>query len=135
MVTVRLPEEIDVANVAGAGLDLAAALRDGPAVVIADLTGTRFIGAAGAGMLAGAHRDAAEAGGHLRIAASAPVRRVLAITGLDQHLAVYPSLAAAQAAAANSPTACRTGPSRPRPSLCASSATTSPPSSPKPATP
>jgi anti-anti-sigma factor len=96
-VTITLPAEIDVSNVTAAGLDLVSPLWAGATVVIADLTGTRFCDARGAAMLARAHREAVTAGAELRIATSAHVRRVLALTRLDRELAIYPTLPAAQA--------------------------------------
>jgi anti-anti-sigma factor len=99
-VTIPLPDEVDIANIADASRDLVAALRAGPVVVIADRTGTRFFSAAGAGMLAAAHRNAIAIGCQLRVAASAAVRRILALTQLDQVLEVYPSVSAARAGAA-----------------------------------
>jgi len=98
-VTVQLPAEIDLASSPGAGIDLAAVLWAGTPVVIADLTGTTFCDATGAAMLAGAHREAAACDAELLIAASPAVRRILALTRLDEELAVYPTLAAARTAA------------------------------------
>jgi anti-sigma B factor antagonist len=98
-VMIPLPDEIDIAKTADASRGLAAALRAGQVVVIADLTDTRFISATGAGMLAAAHRDAIAIGCQLRVAASVAVRRILALTQLDQVLAVYPSVSAARAGA------------------------------------
>jgi len=97
-VTVVLPDEIDIATAPGAGQDLAAAFGAGARVVVADLTGTSFCDGAGARMLVVAHRAAVAAGAELRVVTSSPeVRLVLAVTGMDAVLSVYPSLAAARA--------------------------------------
>jgi hypothetical protein len=70
--TVALPDEIDVDTAPGAWLDLMAALRAGPGMVIAGMTGTVLCDGTGAGMLAVAHREAVTGGAQLRIAASPP---------------------------------------------------------------
>jgi anti-sigma B factor antagonist len=98
-VTITLPVEIDMSNATSAGLDLAAALWAGQAVVIADLTRTTFCDGTGARMLADVHHEAVVLGAGLRVAASPRVRRVLTLTGLDEVLAVYPTLSAALAGA------------------------------------
>lgn len=97
-VTITLPDEIDMASAPGAALELMAELWAGAVVVVADLTATVFCDGSGVGALAEAHREAAARGAELRVAASPQVRRVLALTGLDQVLSVYSTLSAALAA-------------------------------------
>lgn len=98
-VVVTLPGEIDVTNVGEVRNALARALETGTAVVIADAAGTTFCDCAGVGALVHAHRQAAAAGTGLRVAAatSRKVRRVLELTGADQVLDIYLTLAAARA--------------------------------------
>ena len=91
---VPLPAEIDITN-AGEVFDrICAALAPGPATVIADLTATTFCDSSGVRHLLLAHRRAGASGTRLRFAvpAASPVRRILAFTGADQVIAVYPTL-------------------------------------------
>jgi anti-sigma B factor antagonist len=94
-VVVGLPDEIDINN-ADQVLDaLTRPLGNGLAVLVADASETTFCGSAGIGALIHAHRQAEAAGTHLRVAISPLVWRVLELTGADQVLDVYPSLAEA----------------------------------------
>lgn len=96
---VRLPPELDAHSALATGMELLTALRAGPGVVIADVTGSTFCDGAGARMLAEAHREAVAAGAELRIAVSLPVLRVLALTRLDAGLVLYLTVGAALAGA------------------------------------
>ena len=101
---VTLPPELDAHSALATGMELLTALRAGPGVVIADVTGSTFSGStfcdgAGARMLAEAHREAVAAGAELRIAVSPPVLRVLALTRLDAGLVLYLTVGAALAGA------------------------------------
>jgi anti-anti-sigma factor len=63
-----------------------------------DLGGVGFIDAAGLRVLASAAARAASRGGSLRLAAARrPVRRVLALTGLDRDIPLCATVAQAQA--------------------------------------
>jgi anti-sigma B factor antagonist len=96
--TITLPAEIDIANASQVCEELLRALRSGPAVLVVDMTGTSFCGAAGVGALMRARGRAFAAGIGLRVAVSAPiVRQVLEMTGVDDLLGVYPGLGAALA--------------------------------------
>ncbi|HEU5388430.1 MAG TPA: STAS domain-containing protein [Streptosporangiaceae bacterium] len=79
------PEEVDITNAAGlrgALLETAAA-RDGTLVV--DMSRTAFCDTAGIHALVGAHKRAHAERGELRLVVTTPaVRRILALTGLDQ---------------------------------------------------
>lgn len=91
---VGMPGEIDASN-AGEVLPLiTAACRPGVTVVIADLTATRFCDCSGLQQLLQAHRRAAAAGAQLRLAVlpGGPVSRVVELTGISRHVAVYPAL-------------------------------------------
>lgn len=91
---ITLPLEIDIANARYAGEQLAAACFPGAGMVIADLSLTRFCDSSGVGMLAEAQRHAHQSGTDLRLVVpSTAVLRVLALTGLDQSLLIYPTLA------------------------------------------
>jgi anti-anti-sigma factor len=96
LVTVALPGEIDFINASEVRDALALALDSGGAVVIADAAETTFCDCAGVRALIHAHRRAAASARCLRVAASSRgVRRVLELTGADQILDIYPTLAAA----------------------------------------
>jgi anti-anti-sigma factor len=101
---VSLPAEIDAANVGLVEAALAGALASRPAALIADCTQTAFCDSSGIAALVHAHHQAAAIGTQLRVVMTgSPVRRVLELTGADQLLLVYPSLAAAQADGSHPP--------------------------------
>ena len=95
---IKLPAEVDVSNANQVGQDLAAAVAQGASLVIADMSATTFCDSAGVTALVRAVRTAHTSGAGLRVATSAPaVIRVLAITGVDRLIGIYPSAAAAMA--------------------------------------
>ena len=98
-VVVALRGELDVTCAA----EIAAAVGVGAApgqLVIVDLAGLDFIDCAALRALAAAQRRARHDGGDVLLAApDGPVRRLLALTGLDSVLDTYPSVTAARAAA------------------------------------
>jgi len=86
------------------GLDLTSApalrekllglLRPGASRLIVDLSAVGYADASGLAVLVGAGRRAGLLGGWLRLAAPTPdVARVLSATGLDRHLATFPTVA------------------------------------------
>lgn len=93
-VIIALPPEIDLTNASGVPELITAACAPGVAVVIADLTGTSFCDSAGLRHLIRAGHQAAGAGAELRlaIAPDGAVSRVVVLTGINRHLAVYPTL-------------------------------------------
>lgn len=94
----KLPAEIDLANADQVYTDLATAVAQHASLVIADMTATTFCDSAGVRALVRAVRNANASGAGMRVAASAPaVTRVLAITGVDRLIEVYPGVAAALA--------------------------------------
>lgn len=96
---IALPAEIDMANADRVGQQLGSACTPGVRTVIADMTATTFCDSSGISMLVRAHRQAAASRTGLRLAVPATaVRRVLALAGMDQLLAIYPSLSQALAA-------------------------------------
>jgi len=95
---VPLPAEIDAGNIGLVEPVLASALAGRPAVLIADGTTTAFCDSSGIAALIRAHHQAAAAGTQLRVViTSSSVHRILEISGADQLLPVYPSVADAQA--------------------------------------
>ena len=73
-------------------------LAQDASLVIVDMSTTTFCDSAGVTALVRTVRQAHASGTGLRVAASAPaVTRVLAITGVDRLIDIYPSVAAAMA--------------------------------------
>ncbi len=91
-VVISLPGEIDLNNAGDVLALITAAFGPGVAVVIADLTTTRFCDSAGLRHLLQARQHASDAGVQLRlvIPPSGPVSRVIELTGISRHVAVYP---------------------------------------------
>jgi anti-sigma B factor antagonist len=95
---VVLPVEIDAVCARRVGDELAHALGEGVTVLIADLSGTAFCDSSGVRMLVEINRAAMDNGTGLRLVVpSASVRRVLELMGVDELLAVYPTLGEAMA--------------------------------------
>jgi anti-sigma B factor antagonist len=93
-----LPGEVDVSNADQIREDLFAVMAQDASLVIADMSATTFCDSAGVTALVRAARKANASGTRLRLATSTPaVTRVLAITGVDQLIEIYPSVAAAMA--------------------------------------
>ena len=93
-----LPAEVDVSNADQIRQDLAAVVAQDASLVIVDMSTTTFCDSAGVTALVRAVRRANASGVGLRVATSAPaVSRVLAITGVDRLIEIYPSVAAAMA--------------------------------------
>ena len=96
---VAMPDEIDIANAQDVRDTLLAVLNQGATTVIVDLTQTTFCACAGAGAFACAHQRARAGGGQVRLVARAPiVRRLLAVTGIEDLMPVFDSLSAARPA-------------------------------------
>ncbi|HET9972822.1 MAG TPA: STAS domain-containing protein, partial [Streptosporangiaceae bacterium] len=94
--------EIDITNASDVAELITAACAPGVPVVIADLTGTSFCDSVGLRHLIQAGDQAAAGGAELRlaIAPDGAVSRVIELTGIGQHIPIYPS---AQLAAASGP--------------------------------
>ena len=95
---VTAPEEIDLANAAGlkaalleaAGTELA---EPGRALVVVDMSRTRFCDSAGLNALVGAARQARADGGEVRlVVVGEAVARIVALTGVDRVIPIYASL-------------------------------------------
>ena len=106
--TVRTADGVTLAELAGE-LDLASApalreqllglLRPGFSRLVLDLSRVSFCDASGLAVLVGTGRRARLLGGFLRLAAVPPqVNRVLRLTGLHQHLPIFPTVWAATSA-------------------------------------
>jgi anti-sigma B factor antagonist len=95
---VTLPAEIDITNADQVREDLLSILNQGATLLVADLSETTFCDSAGVGALARTFRRADASQSEMRLAVSTPsVQRVLALTGVDRLLDVYPSVTAALA--------------------------------------
>ncbi len=93
-----LPDEIDISNADQVREDLLSVLNRGAATLVVDMGGTTFCDSAGVNAIVRAHKRATASGAEMRLIVAAPgVQRVLAITGVDQLIAVYPSVAASLA--------------------------------------
>jgi anti-anti-sigma factor len=98
-VVITLAAEIDLTNNEWACGQLNAAFARGAAVVVADLSSTRFCDCASLRRLLAVQQRAASSGGQLRLVmpSGSPVRRLADLTGLDQPLHIYPSVRGATA--------------------------------------
>ena len=98
---VTLPEYIGAAASGSIREQLLELLDRGAAVLIADMTGTLSCDRSGAAALVRAGQRASDGGAQLRVGVTAPaVRQVLAASGLDRLVSIYPSVEAAVAAGA-----------------------------------
>jgi anti-anti-sigma factor len=100
---VTAPEEIDITNATGLQAALLEAIQlepaqretaePGRAMVVVDMSRTRFCDSAGLNALVTADRRARADGGEIRLAAvGEAVARVVALTGVDRVVAVYATL-------------------------------------------
>ena len=97
-VVVILPAEIDITNADQVREDLLSVLNQGAVLLVADLSRTTFCDSAGVSALARSFRRAEASQSDMRLAVSTlAVRRVLALTGVDRLLDIYPSVAASLA--------------------------------------
>jgi anti-sigma B factor antagonist len=95
---VAAPEEIDITNAKGLQAALGQAAENGPGSLVVDLTRTSFCDSAAIHALVDAHKRARAEGGQVLLAVSgAAVPRIFEITGVDQVLPRFPSVAEALA--------------------------------------
>ena len=93
---VGAPGELDMATAGAMTRLLEAVLAREPAVLVVDMTGTRFCDSAAAAVLIRASKKAARAGISLRVAVTSPaVRQAFRLLRLGQVVDVYPDLEAA----------------------------------------
>ena len=96
---VVLPEHIDVSNAGQIREELLSVINHGADALIADMTATISCDLAGADAVARAYQRAVVSRTELRlVVTSAPVLRMLGMTGVGRLVPVYPSVAAALAA-------------------------------------
>ncbi len=96
---VVLPEHVDLSVAGPIREQLLTVVNRGAQTLIADMSATMSCDLAGADTLARGYQRAAASGTELRLVVTAPVvRRLLAISGLDRLVSVYPALEAALAA-------------------------------------
>jgi anti-sigma B factor antagonist len=94
-----LPVEIDITNADRVREDLLSVLNQGAVLLIADLSRTTFCDSAGVGAVARSFRRAKASQSDMRlVVGTLAVQRVLALTGIDRLLDIYPSVAASLAA-------------------------------------
>lgn len=96
---VVLPEHVDLSVAGPIREQLLTIINRGAETLIADMSATMSCDLAGADTLARGYQRAAASGTELRLVVTAPVvRHLLAISGLDRLVSVYPALEAALAA-------------------------------------
>jgi anti-sigma B factor antagonist len=101
---VSLPAEIDITNADQVREDLLSLLNQGAVLLIADLSKTTFCDSAGVGALVRTFRRAQASQSELRLVVSTrAVQRVLALTGVDRLLNIYPNVSGALAGRNESP--------------------------------
>jgi anti-sigma B factor antagonist len=95
---VTLPVEIDVTNADAVRDELQSVMNQGATLLIADMSATNFCDSAGVSALVHTFRQANTGTSSVRLVVSTPaVQRVLAITGVDRLVDIYPSVAASLA--------------------------------------
>lgn len=96
----RLTGEVDFTSAGPLQSTLLGMVLPGGGAVLADLSGVSFIDSSGLGVLVQAHRTAVQRDTRLLVVASPPVRKLLALTGLDTVLETYGDLPEAEASLA-----------------------------------
>jgi anti-sigma B factor antagonist len=95
-VIATLGGELDIASAPTLREQLIGLLRPAASRLIIDLSAVGYADASGLAVLVGTGRRAGLLGGCLRLAAPSPeVARVLAATGINQHLDIFPTVQAA----------------------------------------
>lgn len=90
---VTAPEEVDIANAAGLRAALLKAAERDHALVVVDMSRTRFCDSAGLNALVAAARQARADGGEVRlVVVGEAVVRLVALTGVDRVVPIYASL-------------------------------------------
>jgi anti-sigma B factor antagonist len=106
---VSLPAEIDITNADQVREDLLSVLNQGAVLLIADLSRTTFCDSVGVSALARSFRRAEASQSDMRlVVGTLAVQRVLALTGIDRLLDIYPSVAASLTASPDSENAAAT---------------------------
>ena len=95
---VAFPEEVDVSNAGQIREELLSVINRGAAVLIADMTDTMSCDHAGVDAIGRVYQRALVSGTELRlVVGSEIVRRVLAMSGVDRVVSIYPFVAASLA--------------------------------------
>jgi anti-sigma B factor antagonist len=89
---VMAPAEIDFSNADWLRATLLKLAAGGQAVLIVDMSRTRFCDSTGVRVLARAHQRMAAEGGELRLVSATGVLRIFAVTGLDLVIPHFASL-------------------------------------------
>ena len=90
---VAAPEEIDITNAAELRAAVSEAVGSGSALVIVDMSRTRFCDSAGLNVLVASDRQARAEGGEVRLVIVAEaIVRVVALTGVDRVIPIYESV-------------------------------------------
>jgi anti-anti-sigma factor len=98
---VTVPVEVDISNADNVRDDLLSVVKDSPAVLVVDMSGTTFCDSAGVNSLVRVYQQALAVGATVRLVVTASaVQRVLAITGVDHLIDTFPTVDAALAAPA-----------------------------------
>jgi anti-sigma B factor antagonist len=93
---VTMPDEIDITNADAIREELLSVINQGADIMVADLSKTRFCDSTGVSSLVRAFRRATSNGTKMRLVVGGlAVERVLALTGVDRLIEVYPSVRAA----------------------------------------
>ena len=101
---VTLPAEIDITVADKVSGELLSVLNQGATLLIADLSTTTFCDSAGVAALVRTFRRAAAAESEMRLVIRTPaLARILAITGVDRVLDLYPTVSAALAGPGGQP--------------------------------
>lgn len=104
---VTLPQHVGECNASRIREQLLLVIYRGPTELVADMTGTAWCDQMGVAVVARACRRAAACGTQLRLVVTAEaVRRMLALSGLDRLIPIYPSLHNAVAATMPTATVC-----------------------------
>lgn len=85
LAAVAVRGEIDIRSAPDLRAWLGRAVDEGATQLVLDLSGVEFMDSSGLGVLVGVHKRLARIGGRLRVVGvSAPVARLLAVTGLTR---------------------------------------------------
>jgi anti-sigma B factor antagonist len=113
---ISLPAEIDVSNADQVREDLLSVINHGATLLVVDMSATTFCDSSGVSALVRAFKRATAGAAGMRLVISAPaVHRILAITGIDRLIDIYPSVAAAMGTADQPATISQTCPRTGRP--------------------
>lgn len=106
MAVATVPVEVDISNADKVRDDLLAVLKEGPTVLVVDMSETTFCDSAGVNALVRVYQQALATGTAVRLVTTTPaVQRVLAVTGVDRLIDTFSAVDAALAAVRPAPAA------------------------------